>query len=46
MSYNHVKCAINKNGSCTCGYEEWVDELRADKNAEIQKEIHYEEEFG
>jgi len=45
MSYKHVKCAINKNGPCTCGYEEWVDELRADENVEIQEKIHYEEEF-
>ena len=39
-----TKCALNQEGPCTCGYQEFIDECRADENKEIMDDIMAEEE--
>jgi len=37
-------CAFNQEGPCTCGYQDFIDECRADENKEIIDQIMAEEE--
>ena len=39
-----TKCALNQEGPCTCGYQDFIDECRADENKEIIDQIMAEEE--
>jgi len=39
-----TKCAFNQEGPCTCGYQDFIDECRADENKEIIDQIMAEEE--
>ena len=41
-----TKCALNQEGPCTCGYQEFIDECLADENKEIVEDIMAEEEHG
>jgi hypothetical protein len=37
-------CAFNQESPCTCGYQDFIDECRADENKEIIDQIMAEEE--
>jgi len=39
-------CAFNKEGPCNCGYQDFIDECRAEDNKEIIDQIMADEEHG